>query len=89
MQYTLTAILGEEGDPLDDPTAFWPEDKRKSVNLGTISITDFEDAKTCDEAIFDPTNVVDGVEGPANDTIFPMRSQAYAVSFSRREAPQQ
>ncbi|MBN9248101.1 catalase family peroxidase [Hyphomicrobium sp.] len=89
VQFTLTAILGEPGDPLDDPTALWPEDKRKSVNLGTISITDFEDAKTCDEAIFDPTNVVDGVEGPENDKIFPMRSQAYAVSFSRREAPQQ
>ena len=34
--------------------------------------------------MFDPTNVVDGIEGPENDKIFPMRSQAYAVSFSRR-----
>jgi catalase len=87
VQFTLTAILGEAGDPLDDPTAFWPEDKRKSVTLGTISITDLEDPKTCDAGIFDPTNVVDGIEGPANDTIFPMRSQAYAVSLSRRAAP--
>ena len=87
VQFTLTAILGEAGDPLDDPTALWPEDKRKSVTLGTISITDLEDPKTCDAGIFDPTNVVDGIEGPANDTIFPMRSQAYAVSLSRRGAP--
>ena len=87
VQFTLTAILGEAGDPLDDPTALWPEDKRKSVTLGTISITDLEDPKTCDAGIFDPTNVVDGIEGPANDTIFPMRSQAYAVSLSRRAAP--
>jgi catalase len=82
--FTLTAILGEAGDPLDDPTASWPEDKRKSVTLGTISISGLEDAKTCDAGMFDPTNVVDGIEGPANDKIFPMRSQAYAVSLSRR-----
>jgi len=88
-QFRLIAILGEPGDPVDDPTALWPEEKRKAVNLGTISITDFEDAKTCDDGIFDPTNVVDGIEGPENDTIFPMRSQAYAVSFSRRQAAQQ
>ncbi|HVZ03426.1 catalase family peroxidase [Hyphomicrobium sp.] len=84
-KFTLTAILGEPGDPLDDPTAFWPEDKRKSVNLGTISITGLEDDKTCDAGIFDPTNVVDGIEGPENDKIFPMRSAAYGVSFARRQ----
>ncbi|HVX37472.1 MAG TPA: catalase family peroxidase [Hyphomicrobium sp.] len=87
-QFKLTAILGEPGDPVDDPvddpTAFWPEDQRKSVTLGTISITGFEDDKTCDAGIFDPTNVADGIEGPANDKIFPMRSAAYAVSFARR-----
>ena len=83
-EFTLTAILGEDGDPLDDPTALWPEDSRKSVKLGTISITALEDQATCDAGMFDPTNVVDGIEGPANDKIFPMRSQAYAISFSRR-----
>jgi catalase len=83
-KYTLTAILGEPGDPLDDPTALWPEDQRKSVTLGTISIDGLEDDKTCDAGIFDPTNVVDGIDGPENDKIFPMRSAAYAISFSRR-----
>jgi len=83
-KFTLTAILGEPGDPLDDPTAFWPEDKRKSVNLGTLSITGLEDEKTCDAGIFDPTNVVDGIEGPENDKIFAIRSPAYGVSFARR-----
>ena len=57
------------------------------MTLGTISITGFEDDKTCDAGMFDPTNVVDGIEGPENDKIFPMRSQAYAVAFSRRAAP--
>jgi catalase len=87
VQFRLTAILGEPGDPTDDPTVLWPEDQRKSMTLGTVSITGFEDQKTCDAGIFDPTNVTDGIEGPENDKIFPMRSQAYAVSFSRRAAP--
>lgn len=81
--FDLTAILGQSGDALDDPTAFWPDD-RKSVKMGTLTISGLEDAKVCDQGIFDPTNVVDGIEGPKDDKIFPMRSEAYAVSFSRR-----
>ena len=87
IQFKLTAILGQPGDPTNDPTAMWPEDQRKSLTLGTLSITGLEDYKTCDAGIFDPTVLTDGIDGPANDTIFPMRSQAYAVSFSRRAAP--
>jgi catalase len=81
--FRLTAVLGEPGDALDDPTAFWPEG-RKSVDMGTISISALEDNATCDAGIFDPTNVVDGIAGPANDKVFPMRSAAYAVSYGRR-----
>lgn len=82
-EFDLTAILGEAGDALDDPTVFWPEE-RKSVTLGTLSISALENDATCDVGIFDPTNVVDGIEGPKNDGIFFIRSPAYAISFSRR-----
>lgn len=81
--FELTAVLGEDGDERDDPTVLWPEN-RKSVTMGTLAITALEDDATCDAGIFDPTNVVDGIAGPANDKIFPMRSSAYAVSFGRR-----
>jgi catalase len=81
--FNLTAILGEAGDALDDPTALWPDD-RKSVAMGTVTLSGFEADQTCDTNMFDPTNVVSGIDGPANDKIFPMRSAAYAVSFSRR-----
>jgi len=83
-EFTLTAILGEPGDPTDNPTTLWPEDQRKSVKLGTISISALEDNATCDAGVFDPTNVVDGIEGPENDKIFAIRSPAYGVSFARR-----
>ncbi len=53
--------------------------------MGTLTITALEDDATCDAGIFDPTNLVDGIAGPpASDTLFPMRSSAYAVSYGRR-----
>jgi catalase len=82
-KFDLIAILGQDGDSLDDPTVIWPED-RKTVKMGSIEITALEDNATCDAGVFDPTNLVDGVAGPENDKIFPMRSEAYAVSYSRR-----
>lgn len=82
-EYDVTAILGQPGDALDDPTVLWPDD-RKSVSMGMLTISAFEDDATCDSNMFDPTNVVDGIDGPENDGIFKIRSPAYAVSFSRR-----
>jgi catalase len=52
--------------------------------MGTLTISALEDNATCDAGIFDPTNVTAGIEGPADDPIFLIRSPAYAVSFSRR-----
>ncbi|WP_295559524.1 catalase family peroxidase [uncultured Hyphomicrobium sp.] len=83
VEFDVTSILGQPGDALDDPTALWPDD-RKSVTVGTLTISALEDDATCDTNMFDPTNVVEGIEGPENDGIFKIRSPAYAVSFSRR-----
>jgi catalase len=83
--FELVAILGEAADPTDDVTATWPEESRKQVKLGTIAITALEPNATCDAATFDPVvNLPDGVAGPANDPMFAIRSQAYAISLSRR-----
>ncbi|WP_333795186.1 catalase family peroxidase [Hyphomicrobium sp.] len=83
VEFTLTAILGEPGDAVDDPTALWPEE-RQPVAMGTLSFSALEDDAVCDAGIFDPANLVDGIEGPANDGVFQIRSPTYAVSFSRR-----
>ncbi len=82
--FDLLAILGEPGDPEDDPTVEWPEANRKAVNMGTITITGLEPDATCDAGIFDPNNLADGIEAPKDDKILPMRSLDYAVSFGRR-----
>jgi catalase len=82
--FDLVAIIGESGDPTDDPTAMWPEDARKTVKLGVIAITATEADASCDASTFDPANLADGIAGPTNDLIFAVRSPAYAVSLSRR-----
>lgn len=85
--FDLVAIIGRDGDPTDDPTALWDEDKREKKPLGTVTIAATAPETTCDAFSFLPTNLADGVAGPANDKIFQMRSPAYIVSFTRRRAP--
>jgi catalase len=82
--FDLVAILGEPGDPTDDPTAMWPEDSRKTVKLGTIKVAAIEPDATCDAGTFDPTILPKGIAGPEKDPMFAIRSPAYAISLSRR-----
>ena len=83
--FDLVAILGEPGDPVDDVTASWPEDKRKTMTLGTLAIRAIEPNATCDASTFDPVvSLPAGVAGPASDPMFEIRSPAYAVSLTRR-----
>jgi catalase len=83
VSFDLFAVLGQPGDQDDDPTSEWPAD-RKSVKMGTISISGLEPTESCDVGIFDPNVLSDGVEASKNDKILPMRSLDYAVSFGRR-----
>jgi catalase len=83
--FDVVAIVGEASDPTNDPTTMWrDEDKRKTIRLGTISITRVEANEMCDGGIFDPTNLADGIAGPKDDPMFLPRQPAYAISFGRR-----
>ena len=83
--FDLVAILAEPGDPTDDATVTWPEDKRRTVKLGTIAISSVAPNATCDARTFDPVvEAPDGITGPVNDPMFAIRSPAYAVSLTRR-----
>lgn len=82
--FTLVAIIGEATDPTGDPTVTWPEDERRKVALGTLRITALEDQERCDAITFDPTVLAEGIAGPADDPTFAIRSEAYAISRSRR-----
>ena len=82
--FRLYARLAEEGDPIDDPTQPWPEE-RERVELGTIELSGLDTTRERDGdvLVFDPTRVTDGIE-LSDDAILRFRPDAYAVSVFRR-----
>jgi catalase len=78
--------LAGEGDPIDDPTAQWPED-RERVRIGRLELTALASDREQDGDIlvFDPTRVPDGIQ-LSNDPILLARPGAYSVSIARRTA---
>jgi len=76
--------LAAAADPIDDPTAVWP-DERELVEAGRLEVTRIiEDPEAGGEVIvFDPTRVIDGVE-LSDDVILHARPKAYSVSIDRR-----
>jgi catalase len=82
--FRLVVRLAEEGDPIDDPTAAWP-DEREAVEVGRLEVTGPEEEreKGDDVLVFDPTRVVDGIE-LSDDPILNFRPKAYSVSVERR-----
>lgn len=82
--FQLWAQIAVDGDPLDDPTAAWPEDREK-VELGRLEIADLaSDRERGDDVlVFDPTRVPDGIE-LSEDRILHARPHAYEESVYRR-----
>jgi catalase len=82
--FVLQAAVAEEGDPLDDPTLAWP-DERETIEMARLEIRElaFDRDRDGDVLVFDPVRVVDGVELSA-DPILRARSDAYAESVFRR-----
>lgn len=82
--FRLLLQLAEAGDPTDDVTALWPED-RPVIELGRLEVIGISSTSAADEQrlIFDPTNRTDGIDLSA-DPILLARSAAYAFSYDRR-----
>ena len=82
--FVLQAAVAAQGDPLDDPTLAWP-DERETIDMGRLEITApaFDRDREGDVLVFDPTRVVDGVEMSA-DPILHFRADVYAESVFRR-----
>jgi catalase len=83
-RFELRLQIAGGGDPLDDPTAVWSDEDEVAV-AGTLEVTAAIDDPEAggDIVVFDPTNVVDGVELP-DDPILHIRPRAYSVSIERR-----
>ena len=82
--FHLKAQLAGPGDPTNDATKPWPDD-RKVVELGVLMIDKaVADSKEAEKPLlFLPGNVTDGIE-TSDDPLIEIRDGAYAVSFSRR-----
>jgi catalase len=82
--FDLVIVLAGDGDPIDDPTAVWPED-RETVEAGRLEIT----APVADPEgdghieVFDPTRVPDGIE-LSDDPVLHARRAAYSASAYKR-----
>ena len=83
--FDMLVVFGRTGDEATNATQQWAdEDQRPTTRLGRLALTALEKNETCDERIFDPLNLADGVAGPANDPLFTARQPAYAVSIGQR-----
>jgi catalase len=84
VKFRLVVQLPGPGDPTDDSSVVWPDD-RKTVELGTITITsvapDSDAAQK--ELAFDPIDLTDGIE-LSDDPLPALRSRVYMLSVMRR-----
>ncbi|ARK24407.1 hypothetical protein SporoP37_06810 [Sporosarcina sp. P37] len=83
IRFRLLIQLAEKGDPTDDPTVMWPND-RKKIEAGILTLTAVR-ADNAESIVFDPTVVVEGVKC-SEDPVLHFRSAAYAESARRRGA---
>ena len=85
-RFRLLVQLAAEGDPVDDASLPWPEE-RPQVELGTIAVASrlADSAAVERRLIFDPARLVDGIE-LSDDPLLPVRSAVYAISYRRRNA---
>jgi catalase len=83
VRFDLEIQIADEGDDVNDPSAEWPQDRRRLI-AGTLEITAIDDGAD-DSIIFDPMNLVDGIE-PSGDPVLAYRPPVYGLSYERRTA---
>jgi len=86
--FRLVLQVAAPGDPTDDVTALWPEERPLS-ELGRLEVTAISPTSADDERrlVFDPANRTDGIDFSA-DPILLVRSAAYSISYERRSKGQ-
>ena len=84
LQWHLVATIAKAGDPTNDASQAWPED-REHVDLGTLTVdrAESEDAGYCRDINYDPLVLPSGIEA-SDDPLLSARSAVYSRSFRRR-----
>ena len=85
-RFRLLVQLADKGDPVDDGSLPWPEERRQ-VELGTIAVfSQVADSAAAERRLlFDPARLVDGIE-LSEDPLPLARSAVYAIAYRRRNA---
>jgi catalase len=84
LRWHLVVIVGQPGDPTNDPTVAWPEG-REQVDVGVLTLDRVESDETSPATgiNFDPLVLPDGI-APSDDPLLSARSAVYSQSFTRR-----
>lgn len=84
VRFDMVMSLAEPGDPVNDPSQPWPED-RPQVVAGTLEVTALEGQAQgpCRDINFDPTIVPTGIV-LSDDPVLAARSGVYSQSFNAR-----
>jgi len=82
--HNLVPQLAGDGDPTDDPTAPWPDD-RPRVCIGRLEIIRTTTVEEIGDPVMlhDPTRPTDGIEA-SDDAILAVRRGVYEVSVAQR-----
>jgi catalase len=82
--FNLVLQLAGDGDPTDDPTAQWPDD-RPRVSIGRLEIVRTTTVEEIGDPVMlhDPTRLTDGIE-PSDDAVLAVRRGVYEVSVAHR-----
>jgi catalase len=86
VRFSLEVQVAQPDDPVDDPSAAWPRDRRR-LTVGDLRVTgpDTEREQGGDVLVFDPSRVTDGIEC-SDDPVLRFRPKAYSESIRRRTA---
>lgn len=83
--FRLELELARDGDPLDDPSAMWPNDRERVVVGRLELVRPITLAEISDPVMMhDPTAVTDGIEISPDDQILAVRRGAYLLSVAER-----
>jgi len=84
LRWKLLVTLANPGDPTNDATKAWPDDRR-TITAGTLVVDSeqAQDSGPCRDINYDPTVLPDGI-AISDDPLLPARSAAYADSYLRR-----
>jgi catalase len=84
LRWRLIVIVGQPGDPTNDATIAWPEEREK-VDVGALTLdrVESDDTSAATDLNFDPLVLPAGI-APSDDPLLSARSAVYSQSFTRR-----